>query len=102
MAYTWRATDTPRRRALIPLSDVFRTVAELRALELANPFAGLRLRERCSLRIKDLDLGRGEITVRHGKGGKAPDFKKAAHGSCKDCHKKKGKGPTECKDCHVK
>ena len=45
MAYTWRATDTPRRRALIPLSDVFRTVAELRALELANPFAGLRLRE---------------------------------------------------------
>jgi integron integrase len=32
--------------------------------------AGLRLEECLSLRVKDLDFGRGEITVRHGKGGK--------------------------------
>ena len=31
---------------------------------------GLRLLECCRLRTKDLDLDRGEITVRHGKGGK--------------------------------
>jgi len=32
--------------------------------------AGLRLTECLSLRVKDLDFGRGEITVRSGKGGK--------------------------------
>lgn len=32
--------------------------------------AGLRLAECLSLRVKDLDFGRGEITVRQGKGGK--------------------------------
>ena len=31
--------------------------------------SGLRLMECCTLRVKDLDLGRGELTVRHGKGG---------------------------------
>ncbi len=32
--------------------------------------AGLRLHEACSLRVKDLDFARGEIIVRHGKGGR--------------------------------
>ncbi len=32
--------------------------------------SGLRLNECLELRVKDVDLGRGEITVRHGKGGK--------------------------------
>ena len=32
--------------------------------------AGLRLMECCTLRVKDLDLGRGEIRVRDGKGRK--------------------------------
>ena len=32
--------------------------------------SGLRLMECCALRVKDLDLSRGEITVRHGKGGR--------------------------------
>ncbi len=27
-------------------------------------------------------------------------LKKAAHKSCKDCHKKEKKGPTKCKECH--
>lgn len=31
--------------------------------------SGLRLMECCTLRVKDLDFGRGELTVRHGKGG---------------------------------
>jgi len=32
--------------------------------------SGLRLTECCTLRVKDLDLERGEITVRSGKGGR--------------------------------
>lgn len=31
---------------------------------------GLRLMECCRLRVKDIDLARGQIMVRHGKGGK--------------------------------
>jgi integron integrase len=31
---------------------------------------GLRLLEACSLRIKDVDLGQRQLTIRHGKGGK--------------------------------
>lgn len=32
--------------------------------------AGLRRSECCTLRVKDLDVDRGQIMVRHGKGGK--------------------------------
>ncbi len=32
--------------------------------------AGLRIKEAVRLRVKDVDFGRKEITVRHGKGGK--------------------------------
>lgn len=32
--------------------------------------AGLRLREAITLRVKDVDLGRRQIAVREGKGGK--------------------------------
>ncbi len=35
-------------------------------------------------------------------GTKAPKSKDAFHNSCKDCHKKEGKGPQKCKECHVK
>lgn len=35
-------------------------------------------------------------------GDDAPKSKDAFHASCKDCHKKEGKGPTKCKECHVK
>lgn len=31
--------------------------------------SGLRVMECCTLRVKDLDLERGELTIRHGKGG---------------------------------
>jgi integron integrase len=31
--------------------------------------SGLRVMECCRLRVKDVDLSRGELTVRHGKGG---------------------------------
>ena len=32
--------------------------------------AGLRLLEACTLRVKDVDLGQRQLTIRHGKGGK--------------------------------
>lgn len=55
--------------------------AEMRAVlgELGDPYrlcamlmygSGLRLLECMTLRVKDVDTGRHEITVRHGKGGK--------------------------------
>lgn len=41
------------------------------------------------------------------KDGDTPGFKKAMHGTCKDCHKKEKaagntKAPTKCKGCHKK
>jgi len=52
------------RRVLEQLSGVQRLVASL----LYG--AGLRLLEGCALRVKDLDLARGELTVRSGKGAR--------------------------------
>ena len=51
-------------RLLDQMRGVFRLMAEL----LYG--SGLRLLECCELRIKDVSLDRGEITVRRGKGGK--------------------------------
>ena len=38
----------------------------------------------------------------HGADADAPSVKDAFHGSCRDCHKAEGKGPTRCNDCHAK
>ena len=34
--------------------------------------------------------------------GKKVELKEAFHVTCKDCHKKEGKGPTKCDECHKK
>lgn len=49
---------------LEPMQGVARLMAELMY------GAGLRLLECCSLRVKDVDLARGQITIRSGKGDK--------------------------------
>lgn len=51
--------------------------------------SGMRLSECCQLRLKDLDLSRGEIVVRRGKGGKdrvtmVPELLRAALGAQMD------------------
>lgn len=52
------------RRVLAGLSGVPRLVA------LLMYGSGLRVAEACSLRVKDVDLERMELTVRRGKGGR--------------------------------
>lgn len=53
---------------------------------------GLRLMECCRLRVKDIDLLRGQIMVRHGKGGKdrVVMLPKAARGDLEAQLKKRG------------
>lgn len=48
--------------------------------------------------------GSMDCKVCHGEGkpGKVELDKDAAHALCKDCHTKKGAGPTKCGDCHKK
>ena len=57
-------TRSEVQRVLEELEGVYRTIGML----LYG--AGLRLREAVTLRVKDLDFGRGELTVRRGKGAK--------------------------------
>jgi integron integrase len=52
------------RRVLEAMSGVPRLICHL----LYG--SGLRLMEACTLRVKDVDFDRGEIVVRHGKGGR--------------------------------
>jgi integrase len=70
-----------QRPAPVVLSrgEVRDLLAELDRLRTQEPYAlmarlmygsGLRLMECCRLRLKDLDLARGQLTVRAGKGGK--------------------------------
>jgi integron integrase len=70
-----------QRPAPVVLSrgEVRDLLAELDRLKTREPYAlmarlmygaGLRLMECCRLRLKDLDLARGQIAVRAGKGGK--------------------------------
>ena len=48
--------------------------------------------------------GSMDCKVCHGdaKPGKVELDKDAAHALCKDCHSKKGAGPTKCGECHKK
>jgi len=48
--------------------------------------------------------GTMDCKICHGdaKPGKVELDKDAAHALCKDCHSKKGAGPTKCGECHKK
>lgn len=69
-----RATRPKRLPLALTRGEVGRVLAELegvpRLVCMTLYGAGLRLTEGLSLRVKDLDLGRGEILVRDGKGAK--------------------------------
>ncbi|MEM6458120.1 MAG: tyrosine-type recombinase/integrase [Planctomycetota bacterium] len=78
-----RAKRPQRLPEVLSKAEVERVLDALRA-EAGNPWlmrvhglmgglmygAGLRLMECCRLRVKDVDLKRGRVTVRDGKGGK--------------------------------
>jgi integron integrase len=67
-----------KRPARLPLvltrDEVAALLGEMRGVEhlMASLLygAGLRLLECCRLRVKDVDFGRGELSIRGGKGGK--------------------------------
>ena len=69
-----RAKKPARRTTVLTSDDVERVLTEMsgvpRLITLLMYWSGLRLLEACSLRVKDLDLERHEILVRHGKGGR--------------------------------
>jgi integron integrase len=69
-----KAKRPQRLPVVLSRGEVFALLAEMRgtpALIAGLLYgAGLRLLECCSLRVKDLDLDRGEILVRRGKGQK--------------------------------
>ncbi|MBI4514836.1 MAG: integron integrase [Deltaproteobacteria bacterium] len=69
-----RAKRTPRLPVVLTREEVKGILGELRGREWLMVMllygAGLRLQECLSLRVKDVDFGRNEITVREGKGGK--------------------------------
>jgi integron integrase len=69
-----RAKKPARRPTVLTRDEVDRVVAEMagvpRLIVLLMYGSGLRLLEACSLRVKDVDLERREVLVRHGKGGR--------------------------------
>jgi integron integrase len=69
-----RARTPVKLPVVLTVEEVTAVLAQLRGsvwLVVALLYgSGLRLLEALSLRVKDLDLGRGEIVVRRGKGGK--------------------------------
>ena len=69
-----RSTSPTRLPAVLSRSEVRAVLGELegttRLIALLLYGAGLRLLECLTLRIKDIDVERGEIRVRRGKGGK--------------------------------
>ena len=69
-----RVTRPARLPAVLSRAEVNRVLAHLRRdtrlVALLLYGAGLRLMECLTLRLKDLDLSRGELRVRRGKGGK--------------------------------
>lgn len=69
-----RARRPQRLPVVLSRGEVHRVVEELAGVyQLVGMLlygAGLRLHEGLTLRVKDVDFGRGEITVRRGKGAK--------------------------------
>ena len=69
-----RAKRTPRLPVVLTREEVKAILGALRGREWLMVMllygTGLRLRECLSLRVKDIDFGRNEITVREGKGRK--------------------------------
>jgi integron integrase len=74
-----RARRTRRLPVVLSREEVGQLLAALDRLATAEPYplmgrllygAGLRLMECCRLRVKDVDLGREQLTVRQGKGDK--------------------------------
>ncbi len=69
-----RAKRPHRTPAVLSRDEVARLVAAMsgtpRLVAMVLYGGGLRLGEALSLRVKDIDLDRGEMTVRHGKGGR--------------------------------
>lgn len=63
-----------RLPTVLSADDVRRVIERMRGVSqlMARILygSGLRVMECCTLRVKDLDLDRGELTVRHGKGGR--------------------------------
>jgi integron integrase len=64
----------PRRLpTVLSIEDVSRVIAAMEGVPqlMARVLygSGLRLQECCTIRVKDLDLTRRELTIRHGKGG---------------------------------
>ena len=71
---TVRAKRRPRLPIVLTRAEVWHVLRTLRGtpalVGLLLYGAGLRLNEALGLRVKDVDLGRGELLVRAGKGGK--------------------------------
>ncbi len=74
-----RAVRPKRVPTVLSRGEVIELLAQLDALRGPEPFglmarllygSGLRLMECCRLRVKDVDLERGQLTVRGGKGDK--------------------------------
>jgi integron integrase len=69
-----RASGPRRMPAVLTAAEVSRVMARLeddpRLIAMLLYGAGLRLTEALTLRVKDLDLARGEIRLRRGKGAK--------------------------------
>ena len=69
-----RAKRPGRRPTVMSREEVRRVLAAMqgtpRLVAMVLYGSGLRLAEACSLRIKDVDLDRGELVVRRGKGGR--------------------------------
>ncbi len=74
-----RARRSRRVPTVLSASEVAQLLATLDHLSTTEPYAlmarllygaGLRLMECCRLRVKDIDLARGQLTVRQGKGDK--------------------------------
>lgn len=69
-----RAKRPKRLPVVLSAQEVSALLAELKGAQwlMANLLygAGLRLLEACTLRVKDVDLGQRQLTVRGGKGGR--------------------------------